>query len=433
MVRALEVEIISRETIKPASPTPHYLRNFKLSLLDQIIPVEYTAAIFFYRKNGETAAQLSRRMKKSLSESLTSFYPLAGIIKDHLLIECNDNGAEFLEARASCFLSDILQQPDQNLVRDFLPIKIESRKAGSGPLLLVQLTTFKCGGVCVGICLSHKIADGCTATTFVKSWAAKALDSGKTAVKVPAYNAASIFPPDDSLVSHMDVTGANYVTKRFVFDAAKIAELKRKVANANVPKPSRVEAVIALVWKCTITASRSIRGFPRVSLTVHAMDLRRMVSPTLPENILGNFVGDFPAQTSKNGIELQDLIYELRKGKEEFKINGLKTILEHKSLAGNRIEGDDIDFYMYSDLSKLSQYDVDFGWGKPIWVTLPNYMHNMVMLFSTRDGEGIEALVSLKEEDMALFERDKELLAFATVNPSVLPIENKSAEDLLNL
>lgn len=99
--------------------------------------------------------------------------------------------------------------------------------------------------------------------------------------------------------------------------------------------------------------------------------------------------------------------------------------MEKKSLAINRVEGDEIDYYMYSNLSRLQKYETDFGWEKPIWMTIPNYMHNMVMLLGTRDGKGMEALVSLSKEVMALFEHDKELLAFAAANPSVLPTTNQ--------
>lgn len=163
-----------------------------------------------------------------------------------------------------------------------------------------------------------------------------------------------------------------------------------------------------------------------MSLTAHSMNLRRMVSPPLPDNCVGNFVGDFPAKATQREIELQDLVHQLRKGKDEFCKNGMQNILEKKSSLMHGVEGDAVDFYMYSDLSRLPMYDTDFGLGKPVWVTIPNYMHNMIMLLSTRNGEGIEALVSLSEEDMALFERDEELLAFADPNPSVLPVANHS-------
>lgn len=196
-------------------------------------------------------------------------------------------------------LADILLRPIQKFLRKFLPIEIESPKAGSAPLLLIKFIFFKCGGVAIGNCLSHKIGDGCTTSTVINNWAATTRGSGKTSENIPEYNAASIFPPDDFLKPYMDVIGTNYITKRFVFDASNIAALRTKVASASVPKPTRVEAVTALIWKCTIAASRSIRGFPNLSLTVHSMNLRKMVMQTLPDGCAGILLGTIIANEGK--------------------------------------------------------------------------------------------------------------------------------------
>lgn len=103
MSRSIEVETLAREIIKPSFPTPHHLRNLKLSLLDQIIPVEYTAVILFYRGNDDTHhhSHISQHLKQSLSETLKIYYPFAGIIKDHILVECKDNGVEYVEAQST--------------------------------------------------------------------------------------------------------------------------------------------------------------------------------------------------------------------------------------------------------------------------------------------------------------------------------------------
>ena len=70
---------------------------------------------------------------------------------------------------------------------------------------------------------------------------------------------------------------------------------------------------------------------------------------------------------------------------------------------------------------KFGMYDnTDFGWGKPTWVTTAGHTKKSVArLMDTRDGEGIEAHVSMEEEVMALFESNEELLHYASINPSV--------------
>ncbi|KAI8524908.1 hypothetical protein RHMOL_Rhmol13G0185900 [Rhododendron molle] len=71
-------------------------------------------------------------------------------------------------------------------------------------------------------------------------------------------------------------------------------------------------------------------------------------------------------------------------------------------------------------------YEADFEWGKPTWVSLgrnedPMVM-NLIYLLDTRSSGGIEAWVNLSEEDMAGFDRDPELLAFTSLDPSPLHI-----------
>ncbi|KAE8123967.1 hypothetical protein FH972_018880 [Carpinus fangiana] len=60
----MKVEIISKEIIKPSSPTlPHDLRNLKGSFLDQLAPTTYIPIILFYQpKSGHDFDQPKNRL-----------------------------------------------------------------------------------------------------------------------------------------------------------------------------------------------------------------------------------------------------------------------------------------------------------------------------------------------------------------------------------
>lgn len=125
---SVKVEIVEKQTVKPSSQTPHVLRNFKLSLLDQFSPVVYIPFLLFYPNVGSTttsnvttlsAKAINERYQhliKSLSEILTHYYPLAGRIKGNVVIICNDDGAEFVKARVKCSVSEILDHLDASPV-----------------------------------------------------------------------------------------------------------------------------------------------------------------------------------------------------------------------------------------------------------------------------------------------------------------------------
>ncbi|GMY32504.1 acetyl-CoA-benzylalcohol acetyltransferase-like [Fagus crenata] len=139
----MKVQILSRKLIKRATPTPPHLRSYKISPIDQLAPTFYVRTILYYLANGdENDDGRRKRLEKSLSEILTLYCPLAGrYIKDDQLVDCNDEGVEYLEAQSACF---------------------------------------ECGGLAIGLIFSHIIADGIAATTFLNAWA--------TACKVAGIN-----------------------------------------------------------------------------------------------------------------------------------------------------------------------------------------------------------------------------------------------------
>ncbi|KAF3438161.1 hypothetical protein FNV43_RR20917 [Rhamnella rubrinervis] len=97
-------------------------------------------------------------------------------------------------------------------------------------------TFFACGGLAVGLCMSHKFGDGGTFSRFVKDWTFLSR-GGHSQALLPAldFSASSSFPPSVSTVQpptdeskRFAVSGDKCVTKRFVLDAENIAALKAK-------------------------------------------------------------------------------------------------------------------------------------------------------------------------------------------------------------
>ncbi|GJY46914.1 transferase, chloramphenicol acetyltransferase-like domain protein [Tanacetum coccineum] len=113
-IKKVDLEIITRSIVKPASPTPHHLKHLKLSILDQILLDTYTPLILFIPNSDKASVndvitKRSKHLKESLSHILTQFYPIAGEVKDNLQIECNDKGVYYIEARVNQTLEDFKQ------------------------------------------------------------------------------------------------------------------------------------------------------------------------------------------------------------------------------------------------------------------------------------------------------------------------------------
>lgn len=75
--------------------------------------------------------------------------------------------------------------------------------------------------------------------------------------------------------------------------------------------------------------------------------------------------------------------------------------------------------FSFTSLCGFPLYEADFGWGKPIWVGSASLtFKNLVVFLDTRSGDGIEAWINLKLEDMAKLEADKELLYMCPPPPA---------------
>ncbi|KAL8196451.1 hypothetical protein R6Q57_024746 [Mikania cordata] len=162
--------IISQEIIKPSSPTPLHLKTHHLSLVDQLAANVNMPLILFYNnfKHGDINI-----LKKSLSQSLTSYYPFAGRFLAPFVpqIECNDQGVEFLEASNDSRLSDFINNKEVDETIDQLIPNYVLGNANKPALVEVQLNHFRCGGAAVAVSISHKVGDGFTVSKFLNHWA----------------------------------------------------------------------------------------------------------------------------------------------------------------------------------------------------------------------------------------------------------------------
>lgn len=430
----MEVEITSREVIKPSSPTPPHLKIHHLSFFDQFIPSWFVPLILFYpnkeldKQPSYSATKRLHLLKTSLSETLVRYYPLAGRIGETDFIECNDEGAVFLEARTNSDLSEVLNNPENEILGQLLPDDLQWSTNSNTPLV-VQITFFGCGGMAIGLCVSHRIVDMSSMGRFLNNWASIARGTADYQSVLPDFSGATLFPRGDLLVPPPHKLPAEtFVTRRLVFSASKITSLKA-VASKNLQNPTRVEAVSALIYKCAISASRANSNMLNPTLFIQSINLRSRMDPPLPQSLTGNIVFVFSVLTSKESeIELHGLVERMREELVKFCDKHAKSFRRKEwfSAISECLEDARKVYYSSKNLSKYSctswcripLYQVDFGWGRPEWVTTTSCgMKNSSVLMDTRDGLGIEALVTLEAQDMAIFERDNELLSFATVNP----------------
>ncbi|KAM7503066.1 hypothetical protein LguiB_001970 [Lonicera macranthoides] len=408
------IHVISREIIKPSPPTPTHINRYNLSGMDEIMPSIYMPVVLFYpncHANLKKAAEKSCQLKSSLSQTLNLYYPFAGRLSHGPYINCNDEGVEFHEAKHECRLPEILSKLENEYVSKLFPPGLAWARVSHGSsLIVIRLNYFQCGGMAMTMCMSHKLADACTLGNFLIHWAAVTRGLGK---QVSPHFIS--FPRNEFMTfSEFPTSGKNWVTKKFVFHNSVIANLKDMVAKSGVPDPTRVSVVTALLYKCAIAATKENSGSFQPSALTHVVNVRPKMIPPLPETSVGNLYCNVTLETRKESAsKLNLLVNQINKGVRQ--IRALKSIDANIYWkAFEDIQSKKYKTYLSSSLCGFPFYKVDFGWGKPIRVsTGATSLNNMFILMDTPTGDGIEALVSLTEQDMAAFKVYEELQALS--------------------
>ncbi|KAK9230468.1 hypothetical protein WN944_023438 [Citrus x changshan-huyou] len=119
-------------------------------------------------------------------------------------------------------------------------------------------------------------------------------------------------------------------------------------------------------------------------------------------------------------IEVTSLVKEVIKAKRN--VSNVMNNIEYLGFMKDMNEAwEDSRSLTLTSVFGLRYYEVDFGWGKPVWLSNGSIsVPNGAFLSDTRDGEGVEAWVALYEEDMDKFEKNPSIMAYASSNPSIL-------------
>nr|GEV30001.1 transferase, chloramphenicol acetyltransferase-like domain protein [Tanacetum cinerariifolium] len=241
--------------------------------------------------------------------------------------------------------------------------------------------------------------------------------------------------PDYKLIPSLLPVPPNAKEPTLGFDASALQTLKAK-ANESV-SATRVVAVTSLIWKCATSAARKLNG-ERTSILHIAVNLRGRFETPLPRNAIGNIIWNGVARCEPNHTLTLDTIVGLinagvakidSKFVEQFKgEQGADKVIDEIRLLGAQMTSYDADYYSTSSMCNSGMYEADFGWGKPVWSCfgyfnndVPLYW-NAIMLLDTSTGDGIEAWVTLSQDEMAILEGDPDLLLYASVEPSPLQV-----------
>ncbi|XP_015380774.2 acetyl-CoA-benzylalcohol acetyltransferase-like [Citrus sinensis] len=195
---------------------------------------------------------------------------------------------------------------------------------------------FDCGGLAIGVPLSHKVVDGFVIFTFFQAWVAACCFGNTTeVVTCPSFKMGSLLPARDTdklKILVPEEYGVTMVTKRFVFDELAISTLKAK-AKA-IGEVSRVVVMTVVLWKARILAV-----IAQFKTSECKLDFNDLVA------LLGNSIRETAADCLKT--EDADDLFTLM-------ISSMREIHEI-------LEKNETDICVFTSVCGFPYYEVDFG------------------------------------------------------------------------
>ncbi|KAK8502113.1 hypothetical protein V6N12_012563 [Hibiscus sabdariffa] len=424
----MEITIKESTIVRPAEDTSK--KNLWNSNLDMVMERYHIPTVYYYKPNGSSDFFEVEKLKAALSKVLVSFYPVAGRLgfdeNGRLEILCNAEGVLFVGAETSSIMNHLVGDfSDDSQVLQLVPKVDYSGGISSYPLLVLQVTKFKCGGVCLGVGWQHTLGDGTSALHFINSWAdttrgmlpAIAPFIDRTLLRArdpptPKFHHVEHDPPP-SMNSTSDDHKPSIVST-FKLTVDQLNTLKAKANADRGVKYSSFNILAAHIWRC-LSKARDLSDDQATRLQF-PVDGRFRLNPPLPQGYFGNviFVVALVAQAgdlkTESFIDTVRRIHErLKKVNDEYLRSAIDCI-EKESDISSLVRGPHT--FRCPNLSVipwvwLPVYDVDFGWGRPSYMGPANVVQEgkIYIIPSPSNDESLSLVTRLETSHMKLFEK----------------------------
>ncbi|GFS38974.1 HXXXD-type acyl-transferase family protein [Actinidia rufa] len=430
----MKINVKESTMISPAQDTPkHGLRSSDLDLLVARIHIQ---TVYFYRPNGLKNFFDTNILKRALSDVLVPFYPVAGRLRrdsdGRFEIYCNGEGVLFVEAESDAAVDDFGDFTPCSELRRLVPTIDYSCDDSSYPLLILQVTFFKCGGVSLGVGFHHTQADGYSAIHFINSWSDMA--RGLSISIPPFIDRTPLVPrdPPSPMFNHIEYNPPPSMitpqqnqefpsspkpnsTSILKITLDQINTLKAKSKKGNHPKKYSTYATLAAhVWRC-VCAARNLCHDQTTKLYM-TIDGRLRLRPPLPPGYFGNALFTATSIALARDITSQSLdctvgkIHEaLMRMDDDYLRSALDYLVLQSDLTAlirgpHTFQSPNLNVTSWF---RLPVYDADFGWGQPVHMGPTTVIYEgtgYVLSSPTRDGS-LLLIIRLQDHHMEVFKK----------------------------
>ncbi|KAM7257645.1 hypothetical protein ACFE04_013386 [Oxalis oulophora] len=374
-------------TVVPAKVTGEN-KVYNLTNIDLAMKFHYIKTVYFFQSDAVKGLSIYD-LKQPMFDCLEISYTASGRIRrsesdkessgGRPVIRCNDGGVRVVEANCEKTVDEWLEMEDRSHEFELLAYDLAlGPDLGFSPLVYVQFTWFKCGGISVGLSWAHVLGDAFSASSFINLWS-KILSSSAnhlprkplnlprkspspliatSSIRNLALKQVNPIGPDHWLISNPCKTK----THTFTIPTTLLDDITKSSSMFN-PNVSHFDLISAMIWKII----SKIRGSCNV-VTICANGSRERIYEipsneidiTCVEGETGD-VWELALLIAEKKIEQNSVIEETMKGCEtgdyivyganltflnmegsnvyDLKINGLKPVFVNCGISGVGDEG----------------------------------------------------------------------------------------------
>ncbi|CAH2069589.1 unnamed protein product, partial [Thlaspi arvense] len=418
IVGEMKIQVKQATIVKPAEETPTH--SLWLSNLDLIQVRFHMGILYFYNPCSSSSLSDTQSLIDALSKVLVLFYPAAGRLqKDangRLEVRCNGEGVLLVEAETDSTVQDIGFLTHSSDLSQLVPTLDYSVDISSLPLLLFQVTYFKCGAICIGNSIHHTFGTAASLEYFMEAWSRTARG---LPVKLEPFFDRTVLrarDPPSPVFLHTEYQPPpfhNPPVKSLLYrsnpesDSAvaslKLTRLQLKALRAKAEvadsKFSTYELLVAHMWRCACFAIEDLSEEHLTRLHI-IIDGRSRLRPKLPQGYIGNtlfharpvsLLGDFRREPLSKTVERVHV--EIRKMDNEYLRSAIDYLERHQDLdqlvpgEGNPIFSCAANFCIVG-LPKTTAYELDFGWGRPFYERASHLNEGKGFVARSLDEEG---------------------------------------------
>ncbi|EEF48633.1 Anthranilate N-benzoyltransferase protein, putative [Ricinus communis] len=373
-------------TVVPAEVTGESNQDYKLTNMDLALKLHYIKGVYFFAAEavqGLTTSDLKRPMFPCLS----LYYTASGRIRrsetGRPFIKCNDSGVRIVEAFCDRTIEEWMAT--DNDLDSFLLAhdQVLGPDLGFTPLVYIQFTWFKCGGLSVGLSWAHVLGDPFSASNFINNWAQ--FTQGHVPCKslhVPNTNEPECppsIPREPFSLKRVDPVGDYWLTTNnckmetysFVFTAKQLDTILSESAISDLFQSSKIshfEVISAIIWKL-LSKIREDSG-PRIATICTRKSRNHENEVSSNKMVFSTVRADF--SVAKGGVdELAALIAEKQEGENRW-IEGIMECDKGDDQSNYIAYGANLTFV---NMEEANIYGLELKEHKPVYA---NYTINGV-------------------------------------------------------